>query len=167
MWMQDCALQVRLTRCVWSLEFRWQDLAASRLLQILSFTLWPPCAGWITAGLQQIAVVSALPRWWSWKCRGWSLWLPIGSSTAPWRWKEARSSRQTKQRRPSPRKCLSARAGVHVCVWSSSKNVPVSQAEECRARVWRQLSSWTLQETTCLVGRQRRDIFQLQSFLNI
>lgn len=81
-----------------------QKLAASRLIHVLSFTLWPACVRWLTA------VMSALPRWWSWKCRGWSLWLPIGSSTAPWRWKEARSSRQTRQKLPSPRKCVGVRS---------------------------------------------------------
>lgn len=83
----------------------WKDLPPSRLLStfhsVTSFNRW------ITPCLQQITKVSVLPRWWSWKCRGWSLWLPTGLSTAPWRWREARNFRPTKQKLPSQRKCLS------------------------------------------------------------
>lgn len=60
--------------------------------------------------------VSVLPRWWSWKCRGWSLWLRTGLSTAPWRWREARNSKPTKQKHPSQRKDLSVCVRMHECV---------------------------------------------------
>lgn len=98
-----------------------KDLAASCLFQILFFSLWPLWKRWITPGPQQPAMMSVLPRWWSWKCRGWSLWLPTGLSTAPWRWKEARNSRQTRQRHPSPRKCLSAHTHTFTFVFPSRK----------------------------------------------
>lgn len=57
--------------------------------------------------LHQLAMMSLLPRWWSWKCRDWSLWLPTGLSTAPWRWRGARSSRLTRQRHPNQRERFS------------------------------------------------------------
>lgn len=50
---------------------------------------------------------SVLYRWWSWRCRAWSLWPLTGLSIAPWRWREERNSRLTKQKHQSPRKSLS------------------------------------------------------------
>lgn len=43
---------------------------------------------------------SAVSRSWSWKFRGWSRWLPTGSCTAPWRWREGRSCRRTRPKPP-------------------------------------------------------------------
>lgn len=57
--------------------------------------------------LHQLTLMSLLLRWWSWRCRDWSLWLPTGLSTAPWRWREARNSRPTRQRHPNQREHLS------------------------------------------------------------
>lgn len=133
----------------------WQHCVCSRFSP-LRFDLH--VAGWITPGLQQIAVMSALPRWWSWKCRGWSLWLPIGLSTAPWRWREARSSRQTRQRHPSPRKCPSVHAGECVCV-----SFPKSHA--C---VWSGSAAGLFKRSLrCVMNHQRKDVFQWKYFRNI
>ena len=74
---------------------------------------------WITSRLQPSLRFACFPRWWSWKCRGWNLWLQTGLFTAPWRWKEARNSRLTKQRHPSQRECAHADMSLP-CVFKSA-----------------------------------------------
>ena len=59
-----------------------------------------------------------LPRWWSWRWWGWSLWLRTGSSTAPWRWREARNSRPTRQKPPSQRKGISIISELMRCLFT-------------------------------------------------
>lgn len=141
----------------------WQHRVCSRFSP-LRFDL----AGWITPGLQQITVMSALPRWWSWKCRGWSLWLPIGLSTAPWRWREARSSRQTRQRHPSPRKCPSVHAGAPVCV-SFSKRVSIYHTWNSVMHVFEAalLLDSSRDYSRCMMNHQRKDAFHWKYFRKI
>jgi len=44
-----------------------------------------------------------LCRWWLWKFRGWSRWLPTALCTARWRWRVERSYKLTRLKHPNQR----------------------------------------------------------------